>query len=322
MRTRLLALLMVLPMLALLAVPARAAGLNDVKRALITPFKEKKIKDYTADFFQQSKIAALDRLQRARGRVSVRFDDRRSGTVPTVMFHWEYEEPTRQEIVSDGQTLWVYLPENNQVIQSDIELVSQARENDPMTFLTGLHNLDRDFLISWAEPNRDVAGNYVLDLRPRRTTALINRMVIVVDRDAVEGNTADAPASGPTSSLRGSDLRQPASGPGEPFRQQANDFFDDNFDPSLPVTDSRSAVPQPDSFFAASPRSGSALGSRRTGGLIFPILSTTVYDPNGNSTTIEFSDVRVNRGLSAGQFRFMLPAGVEVVRPTGKEMGF
>jgi outer membrane lipoprotein-sorting protein len=32
--------------------------------------------------------------------------------------------------------------------------------------------------------------------------------------------------------------------------------------------------------------------------------------------------VRVNVGLSPGTFRFMLPAGVEVVRPTGKEMGF
>ncbi|MHB8709701.1 MAG: LolA family protein, partial [Desulfuromonadales bacterium] len=76
-------------------------------------------------------------------------------------------------------------------------------------------------------------------------------------------------------------------------------------------------------FSEESSRPGTFFGNRRqSGGLIFPILSTTVYDPNGNSTTIEFSDVRVNRGLSAGQFRFMMPAGVEVVRPTGKEMGF
>lgn len=331
MRLKLFAILAVLPMLALLVVPARAIGLNDVKRALVTPFKEKKIQDYTAEFFQQSKIASLDRLQRARGRVSVRFDDRRSGKVPTVMFHWEYEEPTRQEIVSDGKTLWVYLPENNQVIQSDIEMVSQARDTDPMTFLTGLHNLDRDFLISWATPNRDVEGNYVLDLRPRRTTALINRMVIVVDRDAVEGETAGAATQGPTSSFteatprpsRGSDLRQPAHGASETAVPQPNSFFDDNFDPSLPITDSRSAIPQPSPFSGESSRPGTSFGNRRqSGGLIFPILSTTVYDPNGNSTTIEFSDVRVNRGLSAGQFRFMIPAGVEVVRPTGKEMGF
>jgi outer membrane lipoprotein carrier protein len=57
-------------------------------------------------------------------------------------------------------------------------------------------------------------------------------------------------------------------------------------------------------------------------GNILPILASTVTDPNGNRTTIEFSNVRVNRGLSSSRFRFILPAGVEVLRPTGSEMGF
>jgi outer membrane lipoprotein carrier protein len=248
-------ILMPVLLLVLAGLPAQAAGLNDVIRALETPFKERQIKDYSADFFQESRIASLDRLQRAHGRVSVRFDSQsgRSGQVPTVMFHWEYEEPTTQEIISDGKTLWVYLPENNQVIQSEVGMVAKAGESNPMTFLTGLGELSRDFLVSFAAPNHDGAGNYVLDLRPRRTSALLNRMVIVVDRDAVE-----APA-------------------------------------------------------AASPSRG---------GLLFPIVSTTVYDPSGNSTTIEFSNLRINRGMSSGEFRFIPPAGVEVVRPTGKEMGF
>jgi outer membrane lipoprotein carrier protein len=119
-----------------------------------------------------------------------------------------------------------------------------------MTFLTGLGNLSRDFQISFAVPNQDAAGNYVLDLRPRRTTTLISRMVIVVGRSAAEASAA------------------------------------------------------------------------KNGALLFPILSTTVYDPNGNSTTIKFSDLQVNRGMTAGQFNFSVPPGVEVVRPTGKELGF
>lgn len=65
-----------------------------------------------------------------------------------------------------------------------------------------------------------------------------------------------------------------------------------------------------------------AAASPSRGGLLFPIVSTTVYDPSGNSTTIEFSNLRINRGMSSGEFRFIPPAGVEVVRPTGKEMGF
>jgi outer membrane lipoprotein carrier protein len=277
--------LFVATLLATVSNPVWAAGLNDVIDALEAPFRggvaeEKRIRDYTADFFQQSRIASLDREQRARGELKVLFDHRgderglerdADRRVATVMFHWQYEEPTRQELVSDGKTMWVYLPENNQVIQSDIGLVSRARESNPMTFLTGLGQLSRDFQINFATPNRDVEGNYILELRPRRTTTLFNRMVIVVNRNAVDQAVPEEKKS--------------------PKLKAMEDQF----------------------------QKGLASNQRRDN---FPMLSTTVYDPNGNSTLIEFSNIRYNVGLSPGSFRFMLPAGVEVVRPTGKEMGF
>ncbi|NOY12592.1 MAG: outer membrane lipoprotein carrier protein LolA, partial [Deltaproteobacteria bacterium] len=53
-----------------------------------------------------------------------------------------------------------------------------------------------------------------------------------------------------------------------------------------------------------------------------PFLATTVIDPNNNRTTIEFRNIRVNRDLSARFFHFNRPAGVEVVRPTGEQLGF
>ncbi len=321
-------------LLGLLAVAAQAAGLREVIQALETPFQARtpagqRIQDYQADFFQESRIASLDRLQRARGEVSVRFDYRRS-QVPLVMFQWEYQEPTTQEIISDGKTLWVYLPENNQVIQSDIEMVSKAGESDPMTFLTGLGQLSRDFLISWAEPNQDVEGNYVLDLRPRRTTALINRMVIVVDRYALDEPSTEPSPKTPSATPSGRSSRSSRGGgvfptepdAGEPVASKPNSFFDDDFDPNQPITDDRAAAPPADTFFADTGRSSSYLSERRrAGGLVFPILSTTVYDPSGNRTTIEFSDLRINRGIPESEFRFIQPAGVEVVRPTGKGMG-
>jgi outer membrane lipoprotein carrier protein len=271
--------------LATLAAPAWAASLGDVIHTLETPFQtateqELRINDYSADFFQESKIASLDRFQRANGRVEVVFDYRREQTVPDVKFHWQYDQPTTQEIVSNGKTLWVYLPENNQVIQSDIELVNQSQQNDPMTFLTGLGNLSRDFSISWAVPNNDAENNYVLELTPRRVSSLINKLLIVVDRYAVEAYLKRGQKEDP---------RQPPV-------------------PTPPASNVR------DFSF---PGSESALNN-----ILFPIMSTTVYDPNGNSTIIEFRDLRVNLGISDQSFDFMLPAGVQVVRPTGQEMGF
>lgn len=251
----LLLILLLTPALGLAAPAKEQIGLSDVIKTLETPFKADKpgpgaIRDFEADFFQESRIASLDRVQRGRGRVSVKFDPQGGDKVSRTKFRWEYSQPTTQEIVSDGRTLWVYLPENRQVIQSEVDLVNQARSEDPMTFLTGLGNLSRDFLISWGSPNTDAAGNYALELRPRKASALIHRLLMVVDREAVLNYT----------------------------------------------------------------RQGET-------GRILPILASTVIDPSENSTTIEFSNVRVNRGQSDAAFNFILPAGVEVVRPQGMGLG-
>jgi outer membrane lipoprotein carrier protein len=238
------------------AVAARGADLKEVIRTLETPFQADApaaaaIRDFQGEFSQESRIASLDRVQRGRGRVAVKFKRLQKDRPPLAMFRWEYDQPTNQEIISDGRTMWVYMPENNQVIRSDIDVVNRTDANDPLTFLTGLGNLSRDFNIGWAEPNRDADGNWVLEMTPRRPSPLIARLLIVVDRRAVREFTANGTV--------------------------------DHY---------------------------------------LPMLSSTVYDPNGNSTIIEFSDIRVNRGLSDSYFDFSIPAGVDVVRPTGQGMGF
>lgn len=240
---------------------ASAIGLSDVIKTLETPFKSTATKDrgtatsgiydFQADFFQESQIASLDRVQRGRGEVSFKFQRVRIADAPLAMFRWEYREPTIQEIVSDGRTMWVYQPDNRQVIESDISQISRHQSDNPVTFLSGLGNLSRDFNIRWGAPNTDREGNYILDLQPRRVSQLIHTLQIVVDRDAVR------------------------------------DYVDSN----------------------------------RTGE-IFPILATTVNDPNGNRTTIEFHAIRVNRNLSERFFHFNRPAGVEVVRPTQEQFGY
>ena len=251
-----LILLFLLPA-PVLALTGKTVELSEVIKALEAPFKvdtvrkegeQSVIVDFQAEFHQESLIASLDRVQRGEGKVSVKFRRKEADRVPLTMFRWEYKEPNRQEIVSDGKTMWVYLPENGQVIISDIQDTSPSGPSDPMTFLTGLGNLSGDFIITWASPDRDTGGNYVLELQPRRPSPMIQRMLVVVNRDAV--------------------LQAGA-------------------------------------------------GSRP----VFPMLSTTVVDPSGNSTAIEFRDVRVNTGLSDGFFTFVPPEGVEILRPTG-ETGF
>jgi outer membrane lipoprotein carrier protein len=47
----------------------------------------------------------------------------------------------------------------------------------------------------------------------------------------------------------------------------------------------------------------------------FPIISSVVHDAGGNKTRIEYSRMRVNKGLADGKFNFIIPAGVEVIKP-------
>lgn len=240
---------------------AATIGLSDVITTLETPFKSTATKDrgkatsgiydFQADFFQQSMIASIERVQRGRGEVSFKFQRTRTTDVPLAMFRWEYREPAIQEIVSDGRTMWVYMPDNRQVIESDISQVSRQQSDNPVTFLSGLGNLSRDFNIRWAAPNQDSRGNYLLELQPRRISELIYRLEIAVDRDAVL------------------------------------DYVENN----------------------------------QTGN-VFPIVATTVDDPNGNRTTIEFQGVRINRNISERFFHFNRPAGVEVLRPSQGQFGY
>jgi outer membrane lipoprotein carrier protein len=48
---------------------------------------------------------------------------------------------------------------------------------------------------------------------------------------------------------------------------------------------------------------------------IFPVLASVMHDAGGNQTRIEYSRVRVNKGLADSRFSFKSPAGVEVIKP-------
>jgi outer membrane lipoprotein carrier protein len=237
--------------LLLLSLPLPAAGsekeapdLNQVLRALETPFDPRAagpgaIENFQADFVQKSRIVSLDREQKGRGKVTVRFA--RPGTEIFPAFRWQYEEPTPQEFISDGQTLWVYLPENRQVIESKLDQTSLDQTGNPLLFLAELGNLSKVFTISWADPRQDGAGNFILEMAPKEPSPLLQRLLITVRREAL-----------------------PGSAPG---------------------------------------------GGKR----VFPILATTVFDAGGNSTLIEFADIRMNLKLPDDFFRFRVPEGVEVL---------
>jgi len=67
-------------------------------------------RDFTADFFQTSLLAAIDITETAKGKALFSHPGK---------MRWEYQEPESQAIITNGTTLWIYRIEENQVVQGD-----------------------------------------------------------------------------------------------------------------------------------------------------------------------------------------------------------
>lgn len=93
------------------------------------------------------------------------------------MLRWDYQIP-KQQLISDGQTLWFYQPEENQVVVSDVSKMIKE-----FGFLTGEGDLRRDFkLIETKEQSSKKEGNFILELIPRETHPSLTKVVLTVDK--------------------------------------------------------------------------------------------------------------------------------------------
>jgi outer membrane lipoprotein-sorting protein len=265
-------------------------GLNDVIATVEKSFKagsngQIPISDFTADFFQRTLMKKETREMRGDGVVSVRVA---TASTP-LMFRFEYFHPYPQEIVSDGSSQWIFHPENREVILSDVSFLYNRRGFNPdrdsaVNFLQGLGRISKDFHINYASGRIDSAGNYVLELTPRRSMLNTRSILLVVSRDSVLSNVSGpAPLTGGSVSQPAPSSRALPTAPRAPF-----------------------GTPAP---FAGMPAFGVVSDP-------FPLLSTTVEDQEGNSTTIEFANVKINNRLNDKDFSFTVPPGVQVVRPS------
>ncbi len=129
------------------------------------------ITDIQARFAQEYINRSLNQVKKAEGRVYFK----KSG-----MMRWEYHKPVRQEIVSDGSTIWYYQPDDNQVIVGEISKAIRAKLS--IAFLSGEGDLRRDFhiLSPKGESQREDRW-YVLELAPIQSQADLQRLVLRVD---------------------------------------------------------------------------------------------------------------------------------------------
>jgi outer membrane lipoprotein carrier protein len=173
MRTVLAALVLLALVAPALAQPAGAA-LEDVVRGVEAAYG--RMTDLRADFTQSALNKSLNQTIDARGTVYLK----KGGKL-----RWEYAEPTKQEVVSDGKTIWIYTPQLNQVNTGP---APEALAGPAGSFLSGLGKLREHFNVRFLNPAQriDGDGNVVLDLTPKQPLPTLARLVLALDARTYE----------------------------------------------------------------------------------------------------------------------------------------
>ncbi len=110
----------------------------------------------SADFTQITRSTALGDETRQRGRVLMER--------PRKM-RWEFTAPASKLFVTDGQTMWVWSPDDNQVI---VYKDFSANASDVTGLLADLNKLHELFEVELiAEADAEERRSYVLDLSPK-----------------------------------------------------------------------------------------------------------------------------------------------------------
>jgi outer membrane lipoprotein carrier protein len=130
-----------------------------------------KMTDLKAEFTQSALNKSLNQTIDAQGVVYLK----KGGKL-----RWEYAEPTRQEIVSDGKTIWIYTPQLNQVNTGP---APEALSGPAGSFLSGLGKLREHFNVRFLNPAqpKDADGNVVLDLTPKQPIPTMTRLILSLD---------------------------------------------------------------------------------------------------------------------------------------------
>ena len=159
----------ILLVLAATVVHAQTLTLDDVVRGLQSAYG--RMTDLRSDFSQTAFNKSLNQTIPAQGTLYLK----KGGKL-----RWEYTEPTPQQIVSDGTSIWIHTPTLNQV---NVGKAPEALAGPAGSFLTGLATLRDHFGVRFLNPAQptDKDGNVVLDLTPKQPQPTLVRLILALD---------------------------------------------------------------------------------------------------------------------------------------------
>ena len=115
------------------------------------------INDLSSTFTQETRIKNLDEKISSSGKVWFK---------KPAMMKWQYEEPWKDTIVSDGKKVWYFDSQENQVVETEFDSV-WAGSLGSYTIISILEDLDRLFDVRIGTGSTDKQGNILLDLKQK-----------------------------------------------------------------------------------------------------------------------------------------------------------
>ncbi len=109
---------------------------------------------FTARFDQKATLKAMEITDTAFGKVFIK----RPG-----MMRWEYEAPEKQIIITDSNTLWMYRPDDNQVMTGNAP--TYFGDGKGASFLSDIKVIRKNFVVTLEKKNN--LGYHILKLVPK-----------------------------------------------------------------------------------------------------------------------------------------------------------
>ena len=127
---------------------------------------------FSADFIQKSTIKAMDIADMASGKVYIKYPG---------MMRWEYKKPDNQIIITDAEKLWIYRPEDNQVMTG--KAPTFFGDGKGASFLSDIGLIRQKFAISLgASEEKEGDMFYHLMLVPHEKAMDISKIRLLISK--------------------------------------------------------------------------------------------------------------------------------------------
>jgi outer membrane lipoprotein carrier protein len=154
------------------ALDGRALDVGEIVRKVQERYDA--TRDFTADVTQEMTVASLGKTITSHGTVAFKKPGK---------MRWELTQNDKQVIVADGTTLWLYQPEEHQVLKARFD--AAFRSSTPISFLTGVGRITQDFTVTLDGESADGKVLYLM-LTPRRTDGDVGTLRLSVARDSFD----------------------------------------------------------------------------------------------------------------------------------------